>query len=286
MVEYGTAVGGLRDSVLADLEKPLAPEMVKTNTFNRKKPEFEYMTYTDAVRQANRIFGPDGWGMEVIGDVTLDSAQGGSQQFYKAKVRVTVIGAPARDGVGSCQVPTDNASAHDTAMKGAVADAFKKVMKTYGDQFGLGLQSRPQQGGQRQQYSGQRTGGHAYPTTSRSDYPQPGHPAGPPPPHHQQRAGQPVRNDYQQRGRQPGQQHQRRGQETGRPARLDLKEVKDRLEAQNISIDDARNMMGIRTFGVREVQDYMKSRGLSSAEALAAQLGDMANAQRSGAAAV
>ena len=66
---------------------------------------------------------------------------------YAAMVRVDVPGAPSRTDVGFHAVNGDDTSDdHETAYKGAVTDALKRALRSFGDQFGNGLYGDPDQG--------------------------------------------------------------------------------------------------------------------------------------------
>ena len=58
---------------------------------------------------------------------------------YSATVKVTVPGAPSRTDVGFHTVAEENGEGHETACKGAVTDALKRALRTFGDQFGNAL---------------------------------------------------------------------------------------------------------------------------------------------------
>ena len=58
---------------------------------------------------------------------------------YSATVRVTVPGAPSRTDVGFQPVSDESAEGHETAYKGAVTDALKRALRSFGDRFGNGL---------------------------------------------------------------------------------------------------------------------------------------------------
>ena len=64
-------------------------------------------------------------------------------------MRVTVPGAPSRTDVGFQPVTDESAEGHETAFKGAVTDALKRVLRSFGDRFGNGLYtgSSPAQAG-------------------------------------------------------------------------------------------------------------------------------------------
>ena len=105
-----------------------------------------YLEGHAVIAHANEVFGHGGWGYEVVGDVVCRAAgvDGGTgevkqTQFYCATVRVTVPGVPPRADVGCQPVADDTVDGHDTAYKGAVTDALKRALRSFGTQFGNGL---------------------------------------------------------------------------------------------------------------------------------------------------
>ena len=58
---------------------------------------------------------------------------------YTATVKVTVPGAPSRTDVGFQPVAEETSEGHETAYKGAVTDALKRALRTFGAQFGNAL---------------------------------------------------------------------------------------------------------------------------------------------------
>jgi DNA recombination protein Rad52 len=110
----------------------------------------QYIEGWAVINQANRIFGHDGWGAEVVGDVAYrpvslvdpltdaPSAVG----MYSATVRVTARGCPPKADVGCGFVAEETSEAHEAAYKGAVTDALKRALRHFGDQFGNGLYDR------------------------------------------------------------------------------------------------------------------------------------------------
>jgi DNA recombination protein Rad52 len=110
----------------------------------------QYIEGWAVINQANRIFGHDGWGAEVVGDVAYrpvslvdpltdaPSAVG----MYSATVRVTARGCPPKADVGCGFVADETPEAHEAAYKGAVTDALKRALRHFGDQFGNGLYDR------------------------------------------------------------------------------------------------------------------------------------------------
>ena len=132
------------------LAQPLDPALVSQRK-GRGGRKFDYIEGHTAIDQANRIFGFGGWGYELIGDVTMrqiestDSRTGEVTRSaaYSAMVRVTVPGAPSRTDVGFQAVTDESADGHETAFKGAVTDALKRALRSFGDRFGNGLYGDP-----------------------------------------------------------------------------------------------------------------------------------------------
>ncbi len=122
------------------LRQPLDPALVSERK-GRGGRRFSYIEGHTAIDQANQVFGYGGWGYELVGDVTLH--QLGSGVAYSATVRVTVPGAPSRTDVGFQPVSDDSAEGHETAYKGAVTDALKRALRSFGDRFGNGLYGDP-----------------------------------------------------------------------------------------------------------------------------------------------
>ncbi len=140
----------LAPRVTEALAQPLDPQLVSQRK-GRAGRKFDYIEGHTAIDQANRIFGFGGWGYELVGDVTLrpieqtDSRTGEVTRTaaYSAVVRVTVPGAPSRTDIGFQPVAADTPEDHETAFKGAVTDALKRALRSFGDRFGNGLYGDP-----------------------------------------------------------------------------------------------------------------------------------------------
>ncbi len=140
----------LAPRVTEALAQPLDPELISQRK-GRGGRKFDYIEGHTAIDQANRIFGFGGWGYELVGDVTLrpidqtDSRTGEVTRTaaYSVTVRVTVPGAPSRTDVGFQPVAGDTPEDHETACKGAVTDALKRALRSFGDRFGNGLYGDP-----------------------------------------------------------------------------------------------------------------------------------------------
>ena len=135
--------------VLALLAEPLDPALISERGA-RDGRLLQYIEGWAAINQANRIFGHDGWGGEVVGEVIyrpMSLADPATDTplavgMYTAAVRVTVRGCPARSDVGCAFVAGETPEAHEAAYKGAVTDALKRALRHLGDQFGLRLYDR------------------------------------------------------------------------------------------------------------------------------------------------
>ncbi len=140
----------LAPRVTEALVQPLDPQLISQRK-GRAGRKFDYIEGHTAIDQANQIFGFGGWGYELVGDVTLrpieqtDSRTGEVTRTaaYSAVVRVTVPGAPSRTDVGFQPVAADTPEDHETAFKGAVTDALKRALRSFGDRFGNGLYGDP-----------------------------------------------------------------------------------------------------------------------------------------------
>ena len=136
----------LPPAVIEKLGQPLDPGLVSQRR-GRANRTYSYVEGRTAIDQANRIFGHGGWGYDLAGEVTLREIEGTDQQTgevkraraYCATVRVSVGGAPSRTDVGFHAVAEETAEGHDTAYKGAVTDALKRALRSFGDQFGNSL---------------------------------------------------------------------------------------------------------------------------------------------------
>ena len=135
--------------VTKELSQPLDPALVSSR--RGREPHLPYLEGHVAIAQANRIFGHGGWGYEVVGgvnlrDVQMINAETGdvrTSHAYAATVRVDVPGAPSRTDVGFHAVNDDTVEGHETAYKGAVTDALKRALRSFGDQFGNALYGDP-----------------------------------------------------------------------------------------------------------------------------------------------
>ena len=137
---------GLAPSVARELARPLDPALVSRRPGGDGRTR-AYLEGHVAIAEANRVFGPGGWGYELAGEVTLreieavDPATGEASRVraYSAPVTVSVPGAPPRTDVGFSAVAEESASGHEEALKGAVADGMVRALRSFGDRLGNGL---------------------------------------------------------------------------------------------------------------------------------------------------
>lgn len=131
------------------LAKPLDSLLVSERE-SRDGRMLRYIDGATAINQANRIFGYDGWGTELMGEVGFrpvrlldpDTEAALAVGMYCAVVRVSVRGCAPRSDAGCAFVTADTPEAHEVAYKGAVTDALKRALRFFGDQFGNGLYDR------------------------------------------------------------------------------------------------------------------------------------------------
>ena len=114
--------------IIEELNKPLNPALTKTLKHNGSR----YLEGHTVISQANRIFGFDGWGYDIVA-VHLQRIENISTDgevvytyAYSATVTVTVEGAPSRTDVGFNIVQKNRKNnvytpeSHETSFKGAV----------------------------------------------------------------------------------------------------------------------------------------------------------------------
>ena len=144
-----TQPDALPGRAVALLQQPLDQAVVS----EREMRDGRLVTYIEgwaAIGQANRIFGFDAWGVEVVGEVAYraldlsdpDSGERLAVGMYSATVRVVVRGCLPRVDVGCAFAGSDTPEAHEMAFKGAVTDAMKRTLRYFGAQFGNGLYDR------------------------------------------------------------------------------------------------------------------------------------------------
>lgn len=141
---------------MADLAKPLLQSNVSKR--DQSGRELSYIESWWAISEANRIFGFDGWGRETV-EIRLvaerereigQNKTPGWSVSYIGKVRVTVSAGGTlitREGCGAGHgIDRDLGQAHESAVKEMESDAAKRALMTFGNQFGLALYDRDQEG--------------------------------------------------------------------------------------------------------------------------------------------
>lgn len=132
------------EKVSVELQKPLNPDAIKP------PPKGKFGEYVDAlhvIREANRIFGHDGWSYEVTRLTQTHYAEiesRGKPQLrcsFLCSVKVTVDGTIREGtavGVGNGK-PENAGDVIESAVKEAETDALKRALRTFGNTFGLAL---------------------------------------------------------------------------------------------------------------------------------------------------
>jgi DNA repair and recombination protein RAD52 len=134
------------------LTEKLDPKRIKSRS--QAGRSLSYIETWDAIETANRIFGFDGWGcntveLRYLGTVEhKGSSKVGWKVAYLAIVRVRIGDAPEVEGSGFGVDISYNSEldAHELALKEAESDALKRALKKYGNQFGLCLYDKLQEG--------------------------------------------------------------------------------------------------------------------------------------------
>ena len=136
------------ETVTDQLKAPLDPAAIKP------PPQGKYGEYVDGlhvIREANRIFGFNGWSYTVerlerthFAEVELQGKDGPYTQLrcsYLCAVRVNVDGVIREGlavGVGNGK-PENAGDVVESAVKEAETDALKRALRTFGNTFGLAL---------------------------------------------------------------------------------------------------------------------------------------------------
>jgi len=146
---FEPACKALPSEIATLLAQPLDHALVSEREL-RDGRVIQYIEGWAVINQANRIFGQDGWGAEVVGHVAyrpvslVDPLTDAPTAIgmYSATVRVTARGCQPKADVGCGFVADETPEAHEAAYKGAVTDALKRALRHFGDQFGNGLYDR------------------------------------------------------------------------------------------------------------------------------------------------
>jgi hypothetical protein len=140
---------------IAALAAPL--DRAKVQTRSQAGRSLAYLEGWQAIAEANRIFGFDGWQRETIALRCVSQAErpigarGTSREqkpgwgvTYTCRVRIRV-GDVIREGCGAGHgIDVDLGQAHESALKEAETDAMKRALMTFGNPFGLALYDKQQ----------------------------------------------------------------------------------------------------------------------------------------------
>jgi DNA recombination protein Rad52 len=132
---------GLNQPALEHLRQPLDAQIVSERTSDDGEV-LRYLEGWRVIEEANTIFGHDGWGAELVGEVVYRPLPAGGRNrntttgIYTATVRVTALGCLPHSDVGTGVVAEQSAEAHATAYKAAVTDGLKRTLRHLGDRFG------------------------------------------------------------------------------------------------------------------------------------------------------
>lgn len=134
---------------VASLKAPLDRKHVKQRS--QAGRQLSYIESWQAISEANRIFGFDGWSRETVDMRQLGEPRlvdGKNRVAYMAKVRVNVYTPErtiTREGTGyGSGIDKDLGQAHESAVKEAESDAMKRALMTFGNPFGLALYDKEQ----------------------------------------------------------------------------------------------------------------------------------------------
>jgi DNA recombination protein Rad52 len=132
------------------LSSKLNEKVVRTRQHGGKT--LSYIEGWHVIAEANRIFGFDGWDRETIAAECIwqETKREPKVCAYAVRVRIRVRGGDTMicregSGVGHGMGATLG-EAHESALKEAETDAMKRAFATFGNQFGLALYDKEQNG--------------------------------------------------------------------------------------------------------------------------------------------
>lgn len=125
------------------LNEPINKNNVQERFADKEKTfKLSYVEGWHVIKEANRIFGFDGWNSETVDLKIVYEDQ--KVVSYIAKVKITV-GDVVREGTGAGHGRMGGVSdKHESAVKEAETDARKRAFMQFGDQFGLSLYDKHQ----------------------------------------------------------------------------------------------------------------------------------------------
>lgn len=146
--------------VTSALEAKLNPDVIKTR--DQSGITLSYIEGWWAIREANRIFGHDGWNMTFSQPNCVYAVEAEEQKYDKFKkeyktvkrwrvsynvICTVTVGTVIRQDVGSGHgIDTQCGIAHESAIKEAFTDAMKRALRTFGNPFGLALYDKQREG--------------------------------------------------------------------------------------------------------------------------------------------
>ena len=139
----------LSRAALEQLARPLDPDLV-SERITEDGEMFRYLKGWRAIEQATAVFGHDGWGAEVVGEVAYRPAARGRPRRQRSRRHLHGNrpghrpGLPASQRRGHGGPPgTRRQEEHAAASKAAVTDGLKRALRHFGARFGNGLGALP-----------------------------------------------------------------------------------------------------------------------------------------------
>jgi len=132
------------------LSTKLNEKVVRTRQLGGKT--LSYIEGWHVIAEANRIFGFDGWDRETVAAECIwqEPKREPKVCAYAVRVRIKVRAGNTmicREGSGVGQgTGVTLGEAHESALKEAETDAMKRAFATFGNQFGLALYDKEQNG--------------------------------------------------------------------------------------------------------------------------------------------
>jgi DNA repair and recombination protein RAD52 len=122
------------------LSEPLDKSLVMERKVSSRN--VQYLEGHASIRNANKVFGFDGWSYEVSMLILTpcgENQNGNKVVSGQATVKVSALGQ-SREDVGYGEgIAKALPAAHESAGKEAVTDGLKRALRSFGDQFGNGL---------------------------------------------------------------------------------------------------------------------------------------------------
>lgn len=97
--------------------------------------KLDYIAASVIIETANRIFGPNGWGVRYKNPPQWSDRA----NAYVSTATVWVTGAGEREGTGVGVLTQFSPDGHEQAIKTAESDALKRAMRHFGAAFGNSL---------------------------------------------------------------------------------------------------------------------------------------------------